>query len=59
MAASARRDRLTVEFDTNLRKSIARWAREEGRPVSNLIRHIVAAATAEHEKRRQVERVGA
>ena len=51
MAAAARRERLTVEVDTDLRKSIAHWAREEGRPVANLLRRIVATATAEHDKR--------
>jgi len=51
MAAAARRERLTVEVDTDLRKSIAHWAREEGRPVRNLLRRIVATATAEHDKR--------
>jgi hypothetical protein len=55
----ARRERLTVEVDINLRKSIARWAQEEGRPVGNLLRRIVATATAEHDERRQVERAGA
>jgi len=52
-------ERLTVEVDANLRKSIARRAREEGRPVGNLMRWIVATAMAEHDKRRQVERAGA
>jgi hypothetical protein len=28
----AHRERLTVEVDSKLRKSIVRWAREEGRP---------------------------
>jgi hypothetical protein len=31
-----RRERLTVEVDYKLRKSLARWAREEGRPVGTL-----------------------
>jgi hypothetical protein len=41
----ARRERLTVEVDPQLRKSLARWAREEGRPVGNLLRRIVTTAT--------------
>jgi hypothetical protein len=56
--ATTRRERLTVEVDSDLRKSIDRRAHEEGRPVGNLLRRIVAAATAEHDRRRQVEKVG-
>lgn len=57
--AAIRRERLTVEVDTDLRRSIDRWAREEGRPVSNLVRRIVATATAEHDRRQRVEKAGA
>jgi hypothetical protein len=30
------REKLTVEIEPDLRKSLARWAEEEGRPVGNV-----------------------
>jgi hypothetical protein len=41
-----RYERLTVEIEPEVRESLARWAQEEGRPVGNLLRRIVAAAVA-------------
>jgi hypothetical protein len=44
MAKQKRREKLTVEIEPDLRKSLTKWATEEGRPVGNLLRRIVAKA---------------
>ena len=41
---AARREKLTVELEPELRDSLTRWAVEEGRPVGNLLRRIAAEA---------------
>jgi hypothetical protein len=38
------REKLTVEIEPDLREAVVRWAREEDRPVGNLLRRIVAEA---------------
>ena len=45
-----RREKLTVELDPDLRESLAQWAADEGRPVGNLLRRIVATSVAQHER---------
>jgi hypothetical protein len=47
---ATRREKLTVELEPELRDSLARWAVEEGRPVGNLLRRIVAQSVAQHER---------
>jgi hypothetical protein len=44
MAKQKRREKLTLEIEPDLRESLAKWATEEGRPVGNLLRRIVAKA---------------
>jgi hypothetical protein len=53
---AAKREKLTVEVEPDLRVALARWADEEGRPLGNLLRRIAAAAVAQHA---QAERAGA
>jgi hypothetical protein len=36
----AKREKLTVEIDPDLRDALARWATEEARPLGNLLRRI-------------------
>jgi len=43
--------KLTIVLETDARKEVARWAAEEGRPVSNLVRRLLQAAI----ERRRVE----
>jgi hypothetical protein len=45
-----RREKVTVELDPELRESLARWAVEEGRPVGNLLRRIVATFIAQRQQ---------
>jgi len=47
------REKLTVEIEPDLRESLARWAEEEGRPVGNLLRRIVAISVERHERQRR------
>jgi hypothetical protein len=49
----ARKEKLTVELDPELRDSLARWAQEEGRPLGNLLRRIVALSVAQREQQAQ------
>jgi hypothetical protein len=42
----ARKQKLTVELDPELRDSLAQWAAEEGRPVGNLLRGFKVAYAA-------------
>jgi hypothetical protein len=46
----ARREKVTVELEPDLRKSLARWARDEGRPVGNLLRRLLAISVAQREQ---------
>lgn len=48
-----RREKLTLEIEPDLRNSLTRWAEEEGRPVGNLLRRIVAISVARHERQRR------
>jgi len=43
-------EKLTISVDADLRQELAAWAAEEGRPVSNLLRRLVARSL---EQRRQ------
>ena len=48
----ARREKVTVELEPDLRQSLTRWAQDEGRPVGNLLRRLLALAAARYERRR-------
>lgn len=37
-------EKLTLVLEADAREAVARWADEEGRPVSNLLRRIVVTA---------------
>jgi hypothetical protein len=50
----ADKEKLTLVLDAAAREEVARWAVEEGRPVSNLLRRIVQAAI----ERRAAEQQG-
>lgn len=43
---------MTVDVDDDLRDRLARWAREEGRPIANLVRRIATTAVEQHERAR-------
>jgi hypothetical protein len=58
MAKQKRREKLTLEIEPDLRKSLAKWACEEGRPVGNLLRRIVAKAIQDQGVRRDPPRDG-
>jgi hypothetical protein len=49
-----RREKVTLEIDPDLRELLARWAVEEGRPLGNLLRRIVARSVAQHERGERV-----
>jgi hypothetical protein len=42
--------RLSIEIDRELREALARWADDEGRPLGNLLRRIVALSVAQREE---------
>jgi hypothetical protein len=44
------RERLTVEVPADLHDSLTRWAQEEGRPVGNLMRRLLAMSVTEREQ---------
>ena len=44
---AAKPEKLTVVLEPETRNEVAEWAREEGRPVSNLLRRIVDQACAQ------------
>jgi hypothetical protein len=46
----AKPEKLTIVLESELRNAVAEWAREDGRPMSNLLRRIVEKAC---EQRRQ------
>ena len=48
--ATERREKLTVEVPADLHDSLTRWAREEGRPVGNLMRRLLAMSVTEREQ---------
>lgn len=49
----AKPEKLTVVLDRETRATIAEWALEDGRPVSNLLRRIVDKACAERRQQQQ------
>ena len=57
MRETKRRDRLTVEVEPDLREELERWASNEGRPVGNLVRHVLTLAV--QNERRIVRHAGA
>ena len=42
---------VTVDIEDDLRDRLICWAREEGRPLSNLLRHIATAAVEKRDRR--------
>ena len=44
---------LTFTLEQETRAKVTEWAREEGRPVSNLLRNIVDRACTEHRGQRE------
>lgn len=48
--AKPRRPRLTLEIELETREALVAWADEEGRPVSNLIRRVLATVVAERRR---------
>jgi hypothetical protein len=42
-----RRPRLTIEVDVATRDELVEWADEEGRPVGNLVRRLLAHVVSE------------
>ena len=50
--SSSKREQISLMLEPGLRESLTRWAEEEGRPVGNLLRRLVAKAVAQHVRRR-------
>jgi hypothetical protein len=42
-----RRERLTVEVEPEVRAELVEWADEEGRPLGNLVRRLLAHVVSE------------
>jgi len=43
---------LTIDVEDDLRNRLIRWAQEEGRSLSNLLRRIATVAVEQHDRRR-------
>ncbi len=46
-------EKLTLVLEPRTRDELAEWAREEGRPISNLLRRIVAKSLADRRQQQQ------
>jgi hypothetical protein len=51
----AKPEKLTMVLESELRNAVEAWAREEGRPVSNLLRRIVDKACAQHRQQQPAQ----
>lgn len=47
-------EKITLVLEADARQAVARWADEEGRPVSNLLRRIVVIAIEQRRRDQQV-----
>jgi hypothetical protein len=52
-------EKVTVVLETEARAEVERWAVEEGRPVSNLLRRIVATAIEQRQREHHRQGVAA